>query len=279
MVTTLVRLWRGITTGVAAAALASGFFAGHAAAASLPQQPTLLDQLTPPDAQCRRAIRRQEAASGIPTSLMTAISLVESGRWMPDGRYAAWPWSINVLGVGHVYQSKAEAIAGVRRLQAAGVRSIDVGCMQVNLMHHPEAFATLEEAFDPVRNAEYAAGFLIQLRAQTGSWQQATADYHSATPELGVPYARRVRVMMSQAGAPVPLEAPHLSAGLPLGGLTPASPLMTFGGVQTLPVFFARPPARAIRSLIAGPGRSLGASRSAAAPLYDRAQQARANWR
>ena len=53
----------------------------------------------------------------------------------------------------------------MRAVQAQGVRSIDIGCMQVNLMHHPNAFATLDAAFDPLANALYAARFLTELRA------------------------------------------------------------------------------------------------------------------
>lgn len=200
---------------------------------------------------------------------------------MPDGRYVAWPWSINVLGVGHVYPSKVEAIAGVRRLQAAGLRSIDVGCMQVNLMHHPGAFATLDEAFDPVRNAEYAAAFLIRLRTLTGSWQLATADYHSATPELGLPYEHRVHAMLSQAAARDLLEPPHLSAGLPFGGLMPAAPSQgaAFANARPLPLYFARTPAQTVRSLELGPRHSLAGDRMVAVLPDIRAQQARANWR
>ena len=57
---------------------------------------------------------------------------------------------------------------------------------------HPDAFATLADAFDPVRNADYAAGFLRRLQSRTGSWDSAIADYHSDTPDLGLPYERRV---------------------------------------------------------------------------------------
>jgi hypothetical protein len=72
------------------------------------------------------------------------------------------------------------------------VTSIDVGCMQVNLMYHPSAFASLEQAFDPSSNALYAARFLNRLFAQTNDWEQAAAMYHSATPELGEDYRQRV---------------------------------------------------------------------------------------
>ncbi len=40
--------------------------------------------------------------------------------------------------------------------------------MQVNLMHHPTAFATLDMVFEPGANADYSASFLARLHEQTG---------------------------------------------------------------------------------------------------------------
>jgi hypothetical protein len=146
----------------------------------------------PPGALCRKAIRDAEQAASVPTQLMAAIGRVESGRPDDNGVIHPWPWTINAEGEGHIFETKADAIAAVRALQAKGMRSIDVGCMQVNLMHHPNAFATLDQAFDPVTNATYAARFLTELHALTGDWAKATAFYHSATPDLGTDYARKV---------------------------------------------------------------------------------------
>jgi len=145
-----------------------------------------------PGMLCRQAIRATERAFAIPEHLMAAIARVESGRLDAQGVVHPWPWTINAEGVGHYFESKAEAIAAVRALQARGVTSIDVGCMQVNLLHHPTAFASLDQAFDPVENARYAAQFLLRLKTQAGEWPKATALYHSATPDLGSEYARRV---------------------------------------------------------------------------------------
>jgi len=64
--------------------------------------------------------------------------------------------------------------------------------MQVNLLHHADAFADLKAAFDPRGNARYAAGFLKRLHGKTRSWPQAVAHYHSATPELGQRYLAKV---------------------------------------------------------------------------------------
>jgi hypothetical protein len=151
-----------------------------------------------PGLQCRTAIATAERAAGIPEHLMAAIGRVESGRRGPDGVINPWPWSINAEGQDIVYESKDQAIAGVKALQAKGMRSIDVGCMQVNLMYHPTAFPTLEAAFDPTENARYAARFLVVLKAQTGAWDKATAWYHSANAELGDPYQRRVMAVLPE---------------------------------------------------------------------------------
>jgi hypothetical protein len=145
-----------------------------------------------PGQQCRQAVLAAERAAAIPPMLMAAIARVESGR--PDGRgnVTPWPWTINAEGVGQYFPTREAAIAAVRDLQAQGVRSIDVGCMQVNLHFHPHAFASLEQAFDPATNAAYAARYLNELYATTRDWTRATAFYHSQTPERGELYQRRV---------------------------------------------------------------------------------------
>ena len=150
-------------------------------------------QPTSPGMLCRSAISQTERRAGVPDHLLAAIGRVESGRPDPQtGEWHPWPWTINAEGQGYFFDSKAQAIAAVRALQEKGVHSIDVGCMQVNLMHHPNAFASLEQAFDPQANVTYAAAFLNRLYAQSGNWTTAAALYHSATPELAADYQRRV---------------------------------------------------------------------------------------
>jgi hypothetical protein len=144
-------------------------------------------------ALCLAAITQTEHRADLPSSLLVAIGLVETGRVDPmTGRTSPWPWSLNIAGIDHVYASKAEAIAGVLAAQASGIRSIDVGCMQVNLMFHPQAFATLDEALDPTANVAYAAVFLHRLREDLGSWPMAAAAYHSMSPPLANAYVARV---------------------------------------------------------------------------------------
>ena len=140
---------------------------------------------------CRAAIAATERTTRIPDAFLSAIGRVESGR-AADGVVSPWPWTVNAAGSGHVYATKTDAIAAVHQFLAAGIRSIDVGCLQVNLFYHPDAFTSLEQAFDPAGNAAYAAKLLMELFQRTGSWPRAAAAYHSLTPALGLAYQQKV---------------------------------------------------------------------------------------
>jgi len=142
---------------------------------------------------CEQAISAAETGQSIPNDLLSAIGQVESGRPDPaTGRVAPWPWTADFNGVGQYFSTKAEAIEAVQAARDRGMASIDVGCLQINLLQHPHAFRSLDEAFDPEANARYGALFLRQLRDQLGSWPRATAAYHSQTPALGAAYAAMV---------------------------------------------------------------------------------------
>jgi hypothetical protein len=168
-------------------------------------------EVTDPALLCGTAIASAEYVGRLPPRLLGAIGLTETGRVDPgSGRVRPWPWTINAEGEGQFFQTKQQAVAAVRTLQARGVRSIDVGCLQVNLMYHPDAFATLEDAFDPRVNAAYAARFLNALYVEGRDWAHAIAAYHSETPALGDAY--RVLVMARWQNGDVRAAAPVASA-------------------------------------------------------------------
>jgi hypothetical protein len=136
------------------------------------------------------------------------MALVESGRVEPGGaRAVPWPWTINSPAGSFHLPSRAEAVAKVEDLRARGVTNIDVGCLQVNLHHHPEAFASLDQAFEPAANVAYAAAYLTALEAEGASVFGAVGRYHSRTPVLGVMYARKVFARWNYGGALDPLRA------------------------------------------------------------------------
>jgi len=175
--------------------------------------------LAEPGRLCRAAITAAERAAGIPANLLTAIGRVESGRRDPEtGALHPWPWTINAEGRGQYFPTRAAAIAEAQALQARGVRSIDVGCMQINLRHHADAFPDLETAFDPEANARYAARFLTELNASRNDWTAAAAAYHSQTPELGQAYRARVTAAWAEEGARPPPPPAALARAAPGGG-------------------------------------------------------------
>lgn len=142
---------------------------------------------------CREAAAVAERKYRIPAGLLAAIAMVETGRTVPGTKArTAWPWTIHAEGTGRWLDSREEAVAMVKQLKAKGVKNIDVGCMQVNQMYHPKAFPSLEAAFTPAVNADYAARFLSELFQETKSWTKAAAYYHSRTPEHSKRYKKLV---------------------------------------------------------------------------------------
>ena len=188
------------------------------AAALLAGQPAQAQGGAGPWTACRQAIAAAERGRAMPPGLMLAIAQVESGRPAPGGGIAPWPFAINAAGASRYPETREAAIAEVEAFRARGITSIDVGCMQVNLFHHPDAFPTLDAAFDPTRNVAYAARFLTELRARTGSWAEAIAQYHSSEPGRGLAYHSRVRV--SRVAGGVALAAPATLRGLCAPGRT-----------------------------------------------------------
>lgn len=143
---------------------------------------------------CTVAAQQFEKKYHIKKHLLSTITNVESGRWNPKTkRTSAWPWTVNAQGKGYFFKTKKEAIAEVKRLQKRGIKSIDVGCMQINLAYHPEAFENLEEAFNPYKNMEYGAKFLKKLYSQKGNdWNKAATAYHSSLPRKAQKYAQKL---------------------------------------------------------------------------------------
>ncbi|MFP4126874.1 MAG: lytic transglycosylase domain-containing protein [Alphaproteobacteria bacterium] len=149
---------------------------------------------SPSALMCLEAIRSVEARRpSLPEGLLHAIALTESA-YRPDDMATAvpWPWTINSPEGSFYLDSRREAVAKVEELQAMGVRNIDVGCMQVNLHFHPDAFHSLDDAFHPASNVGYAARFLRDLESATPTLFDAVGRYHSGTPWRSRAYARKV---------------------------------------------------------------------------------------
>lgn len=161
---------------------------------------------------CDAAADRAARESDVPKSVLMAITRTETGR-ARGGRLTPWPWTVNMQGKGHWFDSRAKARAYVQQQFERGARSFDVGCFQINYKWHGTAFRSIDQMFDPVENARYAAAFLTRLHDELGDWSKAAGAYHSRTPK----HARRYRARFdrihknlageSVAAGPLPVAA------------------------------------------------------------------------
>lgn len=158
-------------------------------------------------ALCERAILDGARRGGVPVDVLRAIALSETGR-MVGGQLRPWPWAINREGEGHWFRTRDEALAFAKASVAAGRRSFDVGCFQINYNWHGQAFDSLEAMFDQQVAGTYAAQFLRSLHHELGDWSRAAGAYHSRTPEFAERYrARFDRIYAGIAGAPLVVAA------------------------------------------------------------------------
>ena len=208
------------------------------------------------DGVCIREILAAQTRHGIPQNLLLAIGLQEAGT-RRNGTFTVWPYAVNAAGVGRLFDSRADALDWIAERKYAGVNSIDVGCMQINMRWHPDAFIDAKEGFDPRVNVDYAARFLKRLYAQTGDWMQAAGAYHSQEPQFRDVYLSRLQGNISAANARLPEFVALASAT---------------GSRRSGPARSAQPDRRAADGIVtvarATWGASLGGASNARASLY-----------
>ena len=168
---------------------------------------------------CEKAAIVAARESGVPLDVLRAISLTETGRKVSAG-FLPWPWTVNMEGAGKWFDTRREARAYVDRHFARGARSFDVGCFQINYRWHGHAFSSIEEMFDPLANARYAASFLGDLYREFGDWSRAAGAYHSRTPK----YARKYAARFDRIRARLPAAEPIVTAAAtPPRAITPVA--------------------------------------------------------
>jgi len=146
---------------------------------------------------CRRAANNAAMATGVPASVLHAISLSETGR-KSGSSFRPWPWTVNMEGKGVWFDDLTKAKEYVAKEYNRGARSFDVGCFQLNFKWHGQAFSSIDEMFEPNANALYAAKFLADLFAEKGNWPDAAGAYHSRTPKYANKYRARFKSLHSK---------------------------------------------------------------------------------
>lgn len=145
--------------------------------------------------------RRIAAEYGVPAAILYAIGLTESKRRINVGGRRVerpWPWTLNVGGKGHYYETREDAWQALEAFRAQGRRSIDIGLMQVNWHYNGDRLKNPYSALDPYYNLRVAAQILRDCHEASGDWWAAVGCYHSpgktqAARQRAQRYRARVR--------------------------------------------------------------------------------------
>jgi len=110
----------------------------------------------------------------VPVGILYAVGLAETGR-----KGSLQPNAMNIDGKAVFPASRADALRAFADAKSSGAKLIDVGCMQINERYHGGQFAGITAMFDPHRNVDYAARFLVDLKKQHMTWSMAVARSHA----------------------------------------------------------------------------------------------------
>lgn len=133
--------------------------------------------------KCAAIIRKIEKEIGIPKDLLYAVAYVES---------RLRPYAVHAKGKSHYFDNIDDAVNCVKKMKKCGLKNIDVGCMQINLLAHGKKFNSIETALDPETNILYAAKLIKAFKKRFGSWEKAIKYYHTANPMYHDDYHARV---------------------------------------------------------------------------------------
>ncbi len=188
---------------------------------------------------CDLAAQQAAQDQGIPIDVMRTITRTETGRGGKNG-LQPWPWTVNMEGAGKWFDTENEARQYAIAHFDRGARSFDVGCFQINYRWHGHAFESIDQMFNPVVNAQYAARFLNELYEEFGNWSQAAGAYHSRTPKYAKKYAARFDRIRTNLGPVTAIASLPRSqrqkavfgAPLPLTAVHNPGPLVAQGAVR-----------------------------------------------
>ena len=159
-----------------------------------------------PEDRCTTYLPAAEQYYHIPSGLLSAIALTESG---VNGRPE--PWALNLGGEQAIESDYASAARRLRDSDGRPRQDAAIGCMQIHMRYHLANVGAPEWVLKPRNNVWYAAGFLKQLFDQYGSWKSAVAHYNASDSTAQRAYLCRVSASLAST-------APRTAAALRMPG-------------------------------------------------------------
>ncbi|AWJ91212.1 lytic transglycosylase (plasmid) [Azospirillum baldaniorum] len=139
------------------------------------------------DSSCVSHAVEAERKFNIPSGLLVAIALVESGQ---DG--APTPFAMSVEGRPVYARNANDAARHLRDKRGQLRQNVYVGCMQISLGTHRGEFQPVERIVDPRENVYYAGRLLLRLHGEQGSWKTAVARYNGGSTRQAQNYVCKI---------------------------------------------------------------------------------------
>lgn len=137
---------------------------------------------------------------GLDPYILYAVALVESAQ-INDRLAAPWPWALNRQGRPILPSSRHEARGILNEALNKGIRSIDVGLMQVNVRWNGHRVQRLEDLLDPETNIRIGADVLTEaIDSAPGDLALGIGRYHTGwrNDADAYRYGRRVLAIAQQ---------------------------------------------------------------------------------
>jgi hypothetical protein len=137
-----------------------------------------------------------EQKLGIPSGMLVAIALVESGQ---DG--APHPFAMSVQGRPYYARNVNDAARHLRDHRGQLRSNTYVGCMQLSVASHRGEFQPLEKIVEPRDNVFYAGQLLVRFHGEEGNWKTALARYNGGSGRRAQAYVCKIWQSLSELDA------------------------------------------------------------------------------
>ncbi|PZX15083.1 hypothetical protein LX81_02672 [Palleronia aestuarii] len=127
------------------------------------------------------------------------------------------PWRVTVDGRSQSFDARDTALGRAYHVFREGEESFAVGCFRVDFDLHGRHFASLDEMFDPLANARYAARFLALLHDDLGDWDKAVAAWRDRTGDYALALGPALETFREAPRAVSRGGAPGAGSLVPLG--------------------------------------------------------------
>jgi hypothetical protein len=137
----------------------------------------------------------EECPSSIPVWVVKKTITHESKSFY-QSEVQPWPWTLNINGVGHYYQTMKDAVIAAKNAHREGARRLGVGFGQVEWVYHSERFnGSFENALNPKQNVKVVCEILVEAwrSPKVNTWEDAIAYYHRPVlDKIARSYAEKV---------------------------------------------------------------------------------------